>query len=79
MSEPETPRPSGVDPRVLEILICPETRQPLQYDRDANELISVKARLAYPIRNGIPILLVEEARDLDAVVTLAPPEGEEAS
>ncbi len=76
MSDADTPRGSGVDPRVLEIVICPETRQPLQYDREANELISVKARLAYPIRNGTPILLIEEARDLDAVITLTPPEGE---
>jgi uncharacterized protein len=73
MSDVETPRAHGVDPRLLEILICPETRQPLQYDRDTDELISAKARLAYPIRNGIPVLVVEEARDLDAVMTLAPP------
>jgi uncharacterized protein len=57
--------PSGVDPRLLEILICPLTRLPLTYDRAANELISKKARLAYPIRGGIPIMLEEEARDLD--------------
>ncbi|KCZ51148.1 Trm112 family protein [Hyphomonas pacifica] len=56
---------SGVDPRLLEVLICPVTRQGLTYDRAANELISPKARLAYPIRNGIPIMLAEEARDLD--------------
>lgn len=68
MSDPETPQhepPSGVDPRLLEILICPVTRMPLVYDRAANELISKKARLAYPIRGGIPIMLEEEARDLD--------------
>ena len=68
MSDPETTpafAPSGVDPRLLEILICPVTRLPLVYDRAANELISKKARLAYPIRGGIPIMLEEEARDLD--------------
>ena len=62
------PRPphSGVDPRLLEILICPQTRQPLSYDAEADELISPKAKLAYPIRGGIPIMLPEEARDLSA-------------
>lgn len=59
-------RASGVDPRALEILICPLTRLPLEYDRDAGELISRKAGLAFPIRNGLPILLEEEARPLDA-------------
>ena len=58
--------PSGVDPRLLEILICPVSRQPLTYDRSHDELVSPKARLAYPIRGGIPIMLPEEARDLDA-------------
>lgn len=66
----ETPanpeRASGVDPRLLEILICPVSRQPLSYDRAAGELISKKAGLAYPIRGGIPIMLVDEARDLNA-------------
>ena len=62
------PRPahSGVDPRLLEILICPQTRQPLRYNAETDELVSPKARLAYPIRGGIPIMLPEEARDLDA-------------
>lgn len=58
--------PNGVDPRLLEILICPLTRQPLAYDRANNELVSKNARLAYRIRGGIPIMLPEEARDLDA-------------
>ncbi len=58
--------PSGVDPRLLEILICPLTRHPLNYDRAAGELVSKRARLAYPIRGGIPVMLPEEARDLDA-------------
>jgi len=68
MSNEATSKPqrgSGVDPRLLEILICPVTRQPLTYDRDARELVSKKARLAFPIRGGIPIMLVDEARDLD--------------
>lgn len=62
--------PNGVDPRLLEILICPVSRQPLVYDRAAGELISAKARLAYPIRGGIPIMLEEEARDMDELPDL---------
>ena len=54
-----------VDPRLLEILVCPLTKEPLRYDAARQELISDKARLAYPIRDGIPIMLVEEARSLD--------------
>ncbi|MEM8591828.1 MAG: Trm112 family protein [Pseudomonadota bacterium] len=50
---------------MLEALICPQTRQRLQYDADAQELISRAAHLAYPIRDGIPVLLVDEARQLD--------------
>jgi uncharacterized protein YbaR (Trm112 family) len=53
-----------VDPRLLEILVCPVTRGPLTYDRAAGELISHKAGLAYPIRDGIPIMLPEDARVL---------------
>jgi uncharacterized protein len=53
-----------IDPRLLEILVCPLSRAPLHYDRDKQELISKTARLAYPIRDGIPILLVDEAREL---------------
>lgn len=56
----------GIDPRLLEILICPLTRQTLSYDRTRNELVSRNARLAYRIRGGIPVMLPEEARDLDA-------------
>jgi uncharacterized protein YbaR (Trm112 family) len=56
---------SGVDPKLLEILVCPLTKGPLDYDADRNELISKQANLAYPIRDGIPIMLVEEARPLD--------------
>jgi uncharacterized protein YbaR (Trm112 family) len=55
----------SVDPRLLEILVCPLTKEPLRYDAELQELISDKARLAYPIRDGIPIMLVEEARPLD--------------
>ena len=53
-----------VDPRLLEILVCPVTRGPLIHDRAAGELISKGARLAYPIRDGVPIMLPEEAREL---------------
>ena len=59
----DTPVP--VDPWLLEILVCPLTKGPLEYDRAANELISHSARRAYPIRDGIPIMLAEEARMLD--------------
>jgi uncharacterized protein YbaR (Trm112 family) len=59
-----TPSEAAVDPRLLEILVCPVTKAPLEYDRKANELISRKAGLAYPIRDGIPIMLPEEARPL---------------
>ncbi|MGH6799395.1 MAG: Trm112 family protein [Roseiarcus sp.] len=55
-----------IDPRLLEILVCPLTKAPLRYDREAQELISEEARLAYPIRDGIPIMLPEEARPLQA-------------
>jgi len=53
-----------VDPRLLEILVCPVTRGPLEYDRARAELISRSARLAFPIRDGVPIMLPEEAREL---------------
>ena len=54
-----------VDPKLLELLVCPLTKAPLRYDARAQELISDQARLAYPIRDGIPIMLVDEARPLD--------------
>lgn len=54
-----------VDPKLLEILVCPLTKAPLRYDAGRQELISDQARLAYPIRDGIPIMLVDEARPLD--------------
>jgi uncharacterized protein YbaR (Trm112 family) len=56
---------SRVDPKLLELLVCPLTKGRLIYDRDHGELVSEKARLAYPIRDGIPIMLVSEARELD--------------
>ena len=55
----------ALDPRLLEILVCPVTRGTLTYDRKAAELISKSARLAYPIRDGVPIMLPEEARALE--------------
>ena len=57
--------PVEVDPRLLEILVCPLSKGPLVYDRAAQELLSPQAGLAYPIRDGIPIMLPEEARRLD--------------
>lgn len=54
----------GLDPRLLEILVCPVTHGPLEYDRTAGELISPKAGLAYPVRDGVPVMLPEEAREL---------------
>jgi uncharacterized protein YbaR (Trm112 family) len=54
-----------VDPKLLEILVCPLTKSTLRYDAEAQELISDQAGLAYPIRDGIPIMLVDEARPLD--------------
>ena len=61
----ETPAPTDLDSRLLEVLVCPVTRGPLVYDREHGELISRGARLAYPIREGVPIMLPEEARALD--------------
>lgn len=63
MTESILPK-AAVDPRLLEILVCPVTRTTLEYDREAGELISRAAGLAYPIRDGIPIMLPEEARNL---------------
>jgi len=54
-----------INPKLLEILVCPVTKGPLIYDRERQLLISKKARLAYPIRDGIPIMLPDEARNLD--------------
>jgi hypothetical protein len=57
--------PNTIDPRLLEVLVCPVTRGPLTWDRDANELVSKGAKLAFPIREGVPIMLAEEARQID--------------
>jgi uncharacterized protein len=62
---PASGEPTRVDPRLLEILVCPVTRATLSYDPVRQELISRAAKLAYPIRDGIPIMLPEEARALD--------------
>ena len=67
MSEPLPPLDVEVDPRLLEILVCPVTKGPLEYDREKGELISRSAKLAYPIRDGVPIMLPEEARELDSL------------
>ncbi len=53
-----------MDTRLLELIVCPVTKGPLEYDREKQELISRSARLAYPVRDGIPVLLEEEARTL---------------
>jgi uncharacterized protein YbaR (Trm112 family) len=58
-------RRGRVDPKLLEVLVCPLTKAVLSYDAEAQELISRAARLAYPIRDGVPILLPEEARELE--------------
>ena len=63
-SSPERPA-NSVDPKLLEILVCPLTKGTLEYDAESQELISRKAKLAYPIRDGIPIMLPEEARRLE--------------
>ena len=66
MSSPPADRPPhSVDPKLLEILVCPVTKGTLEYDSARQELISRSAKLAYPIRDGIPIMLPEEARRLD--------------
>ena len=62
MNEPSA---DSVDPKLLEILVCPVTKGPLEYDRERNELISRQAKLAYPIRDGIPIMLADEARKIE--------------
>jgi uncharacterized protein YbaR (Trm112 family) len=62
----ETSRAAGTaDPKLLEMLVCPLTKTTLEYDRERQELISRAAKLAYPIRDGIPIMLPEEARPLE--------------
>lgn len=53
-----------VDPRLLAILVCPLTKTPLSYDREKQELVSKAAGLAYPVRDGVPVMVIEEAREL---------------
>lgn len=55
---------TDVDPKLLEVLVCPQSRKPLRYDKAKQELISESARLAYPVRDGVPIMLIDEAREL---------------
>jgi len=55
----------GIDSKLLEILVCPVTKGPLEFDRAKQELVSKQAKLAYPIRDGIPIMLPDEARPLE--------------
>ena len=62
----EAADPTRIDPRLLEILVCPLTKTVLEYDARAQELVSRAAKLAYPIRDGIPIMLPEEARPIEA-------------
>ena len=64
MSKTENPETTPIDPRLLEVLICPVSGGPLKYDREAGELISKKAKLAYQIREGVPIMLPDEAREI---------------
>ena len=65
-AKPESSRHGNeIDPRLLEILVCPLTKTVLEYDSQAQELISRAAKLAYPIRDGVPIMLPEEARELE--------------
>jgi uncharacterized protein YbaR (Trm112 family) len=59
------PAPAEINPKLLELLVCPLTKTTLEYDRERQELISRAAKLAYPIRDGIPIMLPDEARALD--------------
>ena len=64
-ADEDTPAPPRIDPKLLEILVCPLTKATLEYDAERQELISRPAKLAYPIRDGIPIMLPEEARRID--------------
>ena len=71
-----TPQPNAAkdepDAKLLSLLVCPMTKGPLTYDRAARELISEKANLAYPIRNGVPLMTVEAARSLDTLKDKSP-------
>jgi len=65
MSEEKKVNYGKLDPSLLEVLACPVTKESLVYDEKAGELISKKAKLAFPVRDGIPIMLIDEARELD--------------
>ncbi len=65
MNEKEAKKPIPTDPKLLELLVCPLTKTSLLYDADKQELVSRAARLAFPVRDGIPVLLEEEARHLE--------------
>ncbi len=65
MTEDNTPSPERIDPRLLELLVCPITKTTLEYDAEHNELISRAAQLAFPIREGVALMTVEAARNLD--------------
>ena len=62
---PTTAKQKVIDPKMLELLVCPQTFGSLDYDETNQELVSQKAKLAYPVRDGVPILLISEARPLD--------------
>ncbi|MEZ5892341.1 MAG: Trm112 family protein [Parvularculaceae bacterium] len=64
MTDANQTQGAEIDGKLLAILVCPQTRGPLTYDRARGELVSKKARLAYPIRDGVPIMLIDEARSL---------------
>ena len=64
MTETPADEAPELDPALLEVLVCPHARTPLRYDRARKELVSAAARLAYPIRNGVPVLIIDEAREL---------------
>ena len=71
----DTPDTNGFDRRMLEALICPVTHATLRYDAERQELVSKSASLAYPIRNGIPVMLVDEARKIDWATAGDPASG----
>lgn len=68
--------PEEPDPKLLALLVCPVTKGPLTYDRAARELVSPKANLAFPVRNGVPLMTVEAARSLDEPAPASPREPE---
>ncbi|MEO1749690.1 MAG: Trm112 family protein [Pseudomonadota bacterium] len=73
ISEAEAPEPEEqavLDDAMVQLLVCPLTKQPLTYDEEASEFISKAAKLAYPVRGGVPILLPSEARSLDTPVSI---------